>query len=251
MRAVKKKMNNLIVDIGNSRIKLFVFQDSKLSWSTVLEESNELISELETINEKWVIILCVYSSVSRTEIDIVAMLKLYWKTIVFNSSLKVPVDVCYETPETLGVDRIAAVCGAISLFPNKNVLVIDAGTAITYDILTSDGKYLGGTISLGLNTRFKALHTFTGKLPLINFNNNNLNAIYGTNTKDAIVLGVQNGLVHEVQGIIDTFDTKFDDLLVVFTGGDAFFFEKLIKNRIFAEPNLIAFGLNKILEINV
>lgn len=246
-------MNNLIVDIGNSRIKLFVFQDSKLSWSAILDDLNQLKSQLETINKKWVINHCIYSSVGGTEIDIVAMLKSYWKTLVFDSSVKVPVVVCYETPETLGVDRLAAVCGAISLFPNKNVLIIDAGTAITYDVLTSDKEYLGGTISPGLNTRFKALHTFTGKLPLINFDNNDndLNAIYGTNTKDAIVFGVQNGLIHEVQGIIDSFDTKFDDLLVVFTGGDTFFFEKLIKNRIFAEPNLIAFGLNKILEINV
>jgi type III pantothenate kinase len=136
------------------------------------------------------------------------------------------------------------------MFPDKNVLVIDAGTAITYDILLKDKKYLGGNISPGILTRFKSLHTFTGKLPLLNINEK-VRGLYGDTTESAITLGVQNGIIYEITGTIEAFKEKYDDLMVLFTGGDAFFFEKSLKFCIFVEPNLTAIGLNKILKLNV
>ena len=127
--------------------------------------------------------------------------------------------------------------------------MIDSGTAITYDIVTDKGEYLGGNISPGLKTRFRALHNFTGKLPLLN-EDESLDGLFGTNTTEAITLGVQNGMLYEIEGTVKKFSLKFNDLLVVFTGGDSFFFENRINFNNFAEPYLVAFGLNEILEYN-
>ena len=145
---------------------------------------------------------------------------------------------------------MAAVVGAVVRYPGRNVLVIDSGTAITYDIVTDKGEYLGGNISVGLNTRFRALHNFTGKLPLLQ-TDKSLDGLFGINTTEAITLGTQNGMLYEIEGTVKEFSLRFNELLVVFTGVDSFFFENRIKFNNFAEPYLVAFGLNEILEFNV
>ncbi|PLX06785.1 MAG: type III pantothenate kinase [Marinilabiliales bacterium] len=243
-------MKNLVIDLGNTLLKLFIFENGAVINSSIANDYKNLLKQIESAIKIHSPKKAIISSVRSDDVSILSVLDKKVKRIIkMSPNLEFPINIHYKTKSTLGQDRLAAVCGASVFWPGKNILVIDSGTAITYDILIDGKEYLGGTISPGISTRFKSLHTFTGKLPLLSINKD-LNADYGTTTDEAIILGVQNGIFHEVNGIIREFSSKYHDLGVVFTGGDSFFFEKLIKNRIFAEPNLTAFGLNKILEIN-
>lgn len=244
---------NLIIDLGNTFIKFFIYNNENLYDSKVLEYPKEidfladlLFSNLDGVKIENVIISSV---VIYNQMFINKMKSIFKNVIFLDSSIKLPILNFYKTPETLGYDRIAGVVAANYLFPNTNILVIDAGTAITYDIITSNSEYLGGNISLGLEMRFKALNTFTKKLPLLSKNENE--SFIGDNTNEAIILGVQSGLIFEIQGYIDFFNKKYDNNKIIFTGGDTFFFEKKVKRTIFAIPNLISIGLNRILKYNV
>lgn len=243
-------MLSLIIDAGNTYIKVKCFDIDKIV------DAGQFLNELEAQNFISTYIVakkngaCIVSDVRDLSKSFTDFLQNNFKTIFFSHKLQLPIVINYKTPETLGKDRIAAVCGASVLFPGRNALIIDAGTAITYDILTADNFYLGGNISPGLQIRFKALNTFTGKLPLVHINKEKQN-LFGETTEEAIKCGVLNGMIYEIDGFINDFKAQYSDLLIVFTGGDCFFFEKLLKNRIFAEPNLTAIGLNKILELNV
>ena len=168
--------------------------------------------------------------------------------IELDASTPLPIENFYQTKETLGKDRIAAAVGAFDLYPNQNVLIIDAGTAITYDIVNANHQYLGGNISPGLSMRFKALHQFTGELPLIE--QAEFTKLYGKATREAILAGVQHGVVFEVEKAIETFKEFYDNLKVIITGGDSNFFDKKLKNSFFVHFNLIATGLNRILQHN-
>ncbi len=243
-------MLRLIIDAGNTNLKLFCFENDKIEISMVFQTDKEALNFLKKDNFEKKIGFCIVSKVREISEELNLHLNKSFQTIEFSYQLNLPITIKYETPHTLGQDRIAAVVGSSVLFPGQNTLVIDAGTAITYDILRNGYEYLGGSISPGLNIRFKSLHTFTGKLPLLNINKDKQD-LFGKTTDDAIICGVQNGILHEVEGLIAEFNNEFKDLIVVFTGGDSFFFEKLLKNRIFAVPNLTAIGLNKILELNV
>ena len=243
-------MYNLVVDAGNSSIKMFLFDNGKIENSIKCHEVAELLPALEKSVKAESITRCIVSSVSIDAGEIAAVFRPFFPVIVYDSSLRLPIIIKYGTPETLGSDRVAAVVGAVSRYPDRNVLVIDSGTAITYDIVTDKREYLGGNISPGLKTRFRALHNFTGKLPLLNADKT-LDGLFGTNTTEAITIGIQNGMLYEIEGAVKEFSRRFNDLLVVFTGGDSFFFENRIKFNNFAEPYLVAFGLNEILEYNV
>ena len=151
--------------------------------------------------------------------------------------------------ETLGKDRLAAAVGANYLQPGKDLLVIDAGTAITYELIDASGSYLGGNISPGMTTRFRALNLFTEKLPLVV--EQEYIPLVGTDTETAIQAGVVNGIVCEMDGYIEMLRLKYPNLLVFLTGGHSFYFERRLKNSIFADINLVLTGLNRILEYNV
>lgn len=167
----------------------------------------------------------------------------------FNHSTKTPINIAYETPKTLGLDRIATCVGAERLNPHVNKLIFDLGTALTIDFVDSNSTFIGGNISLGLNSRFKALHEYTENLPLLQTSDNETSLI-GKNTNDAIINGVVNGLVYEINEYINNYTTEYQDITPIFTGGDCLFFEKRIKKTIFAYPNLTAIGLFTILEHN-
>jgi type III pantothenate kinase len=243
-------MISLIIDAGNTYIKVKCFDDDKIVDAGLFLDELEAQNFISTHNSMSKIRRCIVSDVRDLNKSFTNFLQNNFNTIFFSHTVKLPITLNYKTPETLGKDRIAAVCGAAVLFPRKSILIIDAGTAITYDILTAENLYLGGNISPGLQIRFKALNTFTGKLPLVHINKERQN-LFGETTEEAIRSGVLNGMIYEIDGFINDFKTQYSDLLIVFTGGDCFFFEKLLKNRIFAEPNLTAIGLNKILELNV
>jgi type III pantothenate kinase len=166
---------------------------------------------------------------------------------VLSHHTKLPFKNEYETPETLGPDRIAVVAGAFHMYPGRNVLIIDAGTAVTYDYLAGK-SYLGGNISPGLSMRFKALHRFTGKLPL----GSTLEKYYspGKNTLEAVTAGVTDGLIYEINEYIRLFQEKNIDFMVVLTGGDSGYLKDKISYKINYQPDLVLAGLNYILEYN-
>jgi len=239
---------NLVIDIGNTRTKFSVFNKGEVLITVPVDEflpEHIDILQNEHPDLKQVILSAVkdYSPKLKT-----ALQQKFECFIELNANTPLPIENCYKTPETLGKDRIAAAVGGFDLYPDTNLLIIDAGTAITYDILNEKHQYLGGNISPGIEMRFKALHQFTGKLPLIS--RNTFGKLYGTTTEEAIWAGVQHGVVFEVDKAIETFKEFYTNLKVIITGGDADFFDKKLKNSFFVNFNLIALGLNRILEYN-
>ena len=154
----------------------------------------------------------------------------------------------YKNPETLGKDRIANIVAVSEEYPNKNVVVIDAGTCITYDFINKDQEYLGGRISPGLEMRYKSLNEFTELLPKLSVSGES--KFIGDDTESSIYSGVEQGVLSEVNSLIFGFRKENEDLIVVVTGGDTFFFENALKNIIFADQNLVLKGLNIILKYN-
>ena len=239
---------NLVIDIGNTRTKFSVCNRGEVMITVPVEEflpSHIDVLQLEYDGLDSVIL----SSVKDYSEELKQALHNKFETFIeLESSTPLPIENYYNSKETLGKDRIAAVVGAFDLNPNTNILVIDAGTAITYDIITAEGKYLGGNISPGLEMRFKALHQFTGKLPKVE--TKQFNKLYGKTTEQAIRAGVQNGLVYEVESTITSFKEFYNNLKVIITGGDAEFFDNKLKNSFFVHFNLTSLGLNRVLQHN-
>jgi type III pantothenate kinase len=231
---------NLVIDSGNTRFKAATFSNTKLEKKYSFLNSEELKDFLDhhTFHN------AIASSVSLDGNEIVSWIKAP-KKFLLTHLLPLPIRIRYKTPETLGVDRIAAVCGATEVFPESDALVIDAGTAITYDFIDRQGNYEGGAISPGIEMRFDALHTFTKRLPLVSKEGDS--PLVGTSTETCIRSGVLNGAVAEMEGIINNYKQLYPDLGVVLCGGDSFFFENKLKPTIFAAPDLVLSGLNRIL----
>jgi len=244
---------NLVADIGNSYTKLAVFDNDILTEKYSLKnESFEKIKEKITKLKKRFSCLdnFILSSVKHENIELEKLIKEFFQHyIFFNNKTPVPIKNMYKSPKTLGKDRLAGIVAAGNIFPNTNVLVFDAGTALTVDFINDKSEYYGGSISPGLAMRFKALNKFTDKLPQVSVNEK-FNNHFGTTTENAILSGVQNGIIYEVNGHIQKYSEKNPNLKVTFTGGDTFFFERRLKKQIFTEPNLILIGLNIILQYN-
>lgn len=239
---------NLVVDVGNTRIKLAVYETN--TQIELFITSKETLKEtLKNISNKHFINQVIISSVSEIPIELDQYLENISTVIYLNSTTEVPFLNRYETPESLGVDRIALVAAAVTQFPNQNILIIDAGTCITYDIVSDKMEYFGGAISLGLEMRLKALHTFTNKLPLLALKDEEISL--GNNTENSLYFGVINGVVAEIEGFISHFEKENENLTVVLTGGDTIFLAKRLKNSIFANSNFLLEGLNSILEYNL
>ena len=237
---------NLIIDIGNTSTKLAVFQGkTKLSQSRINDLSCEEFEKRLTGHK---IEKAIISSVKELPqfISDLLFVKIPFVHVLSYKS-KLPFKIEYNTPETLGTDRIAAVAGAFSLFPGSEVLVIDAGTALTFEFLSTD-TYKGGTISPGLTMRFKALNKFTDRLPLVSPTTNY--SFPGQNTTDAIVAGVIAGVVYEINEYIRTFENKHSDFNIILTGGDSEFLKDKINYQITYIPDIVIDGLNYILEYN-
>ncbi len=238
---------NLIIDVGNTRIKVAVFENDRLVEMFVFQKE-ELAKEIEKILSNHTILNGIISSVANiTELELKKINKLP-PFINLNSDTKIPFDNFYTTPKTLGVDRIALISRAVEKYPNKNVLIIDAGTCITYDFVNSNKEYLGGAISLGIKMRYEALNKFTAKLPLLDIKL--IDNFIGNSTENSIHSGVINGVLNEIEGVIKQYKTENTDLTVVLTGGDTYFLAKEIKSSIFANSNFALEGLNTILTYN-
>lgn len=239
---------NLVIDIGNTRIKIAVFQNSKLIHNEIITNKSLLAKAIEII-KKFECTNAIISSVGLVKKSQIDKLSTEIKLVKLNFKTKVPFKNKYSTIKTLGVDRIALISSAISKFPKKNVLIIDAGTCITYDFLDSRGYYFGGSISPGINMRYQSLHTFTNKLPLL-APIDTCQLIGGT-TEESIHSGVINGVISEIDSFINKYRKKNKDLTVVLTGGDANFLANKLKNGIFANPFFLLEGLNNILVYNL
>ncbi|WPU99724.1 type III pantothenate kinase [Mucilaginibacter sp. cycad4] len=239
-------MTSLVIDIGNTLIKIAVFK---------LDEILE-VSQYETIDmpvldallSKYNPVKAIISSVKKHTEAWQAGLGQKISLIHFNTLMTSEINNHYLTPETLGPDRLAAVIGAYHMFPDQNSLVITGGTAITYDGVDAAGNYFGGSISPGLNMRYKALNNYTAGLPLVEADAG-FDAPYGNNTTTAIRSGVQNGIKYELAGFIESYKTGNGQLNIILSGGDSIFFDTLLKNSIFAryikiEPYLVLKGLN-------
>ncbi|HQT59513.1 type III pantothenate kinase, partial [Daejeonella sp.] len=233
----------------NSRTKFAIFHRRKLAESGTIEKLDTIQLSLLLDNHK--ISHSIISSVNDEISKLEDLLKVRTKYIRFSASLKAGVINKYKSPETLGLDRFAAVIGAKSLFPDTNCLVIDAGTCITYDAVDNAGVYEGGSISPGLKMRLKAMHKFTGRLPNVELSD--YEDWRGYDTPSAMLSGVLNGCTEEVRGMIEIYRSRYPGLLVILCGGDAIFFDTRLKNSIFAhtlktEPDLVLFGLNEVIE---
>lgn len=236
---------NVVVDHGNSAAKVGIFDHQNLVEKHAFNHTPELRALLSRPEIRNVIV----SSVNADANEIASWASHAEKAFVLTPTLAMPVKSRYKTPETIGVDRLAAVCGARSIFPRANCLVIDAGTCVTYDLVDANDTYHGGAISPGLNMRFRAVHTFTARLPLISPTADA--PLIGDTTESCIQSGVINGLLAEVEGIIAAYREKYDGLQVLLCGGDTAFFENKLKASIFASPELVLIGLNSILNHNV
>ena len=239
----------LAIDIGNSNTKITIFKNSSPKKVIIISKFSEILtalsSEIKTKSINSIIVCSVKNVIPKVVFSLRNKCKYF---LIFNYETPIPIENKYSTPQTLGLDRLAAAVGAFSLFPKKNCLIIDSGTAITIDLLSKNGQYWGGSISPGLLTRFKSLSDYTQKLPLLELKN--LNPFPGRNTEDSIQNGVQLGLIYEIEGYINYLEKYYSDLHVLVTGGDHDFFVRNIKKPIFAEPNLVAKGLYRILEHN-
>lgn len=238
---------NLIIDIGNTSTKLAVFERDTLAG--VFSEPGQSMQTLPQLISTYKIERGIAVTVADIRADVLERLKnLPFPLLWLNKDTPLPVTNLYRTPGTLGYDRIAAVVGAYDRFPGKDLLVIDAGTAITYEFIDAKGRYHGGNISPGVHMRLKALNQYTSHLPLVS-PEGELPPI-GQDTETAIRAGVMKGIEYEIRGYIISLRDKYPGLLVFLTGGDGFSFDSKLKNIIFADRFLVLKGLNRILNDN-
>ncbi|GAA4237066.1 type III pantothenate kinase [Postechiella marina] len=239
---------NLIIDVGNTLVKFAVFSDNTLIDKKAVKMEHFLVT-VNGIKKQYPLIKkAIVSSVGSLKDEDLKYIDTHFKLIQLSSETKLPFKNLYDTPKTLGVDRIALVCASVQQFPSKNVLIIDAGTCITYDFVTAKNEYLGGAISPGIVVRYKSLNNLTANLPLLEIEEPK--NIIGTSTNSSIHSGVINGVLKEIDGVIEEYALKYPDLTVILTGGNSNFLSKQLKSSIFANSNFLLEGLNHILQFN-
>lgn len=238
---------NLVVDIGNSCLKWALFESNKLIDQGVYDYKQRGF-ELFIKYRDW-------DGVNRLIVSAVVDLDQKTKAIfagldqdflLLSHETNVPFNNNYSTPWSLGRDRIAAIVGGVTYQKSGSILVIDIGTCITYDFLDEALNYNGGGISPGIRLRFKALNEFTGKLPLIDSWEEE-NELIGDSTEKSISSGVMNGILGELNAVIERYQDKCDKLTIIITGGDSKYFERRLKSKIFVDSKLVELGLNEIL----
>ena len=238
----------MIVDIGNSRAKVVVVKRREIVFTTALESINA--DFVECLVAKYKDITHAIISTTRGDGESVhELLSSYIPSVMLFTPATTPIPIAnsYHTPHTLGADRLAAAIGAWAMYPDSDVMVVDFGTAITIDYVVG-GVFVGGNISPGVTTRFRALADYTACLPLCEPTEEVLE--YGRTTREAIEQGVMRGVEHEISGYVEAFSKENGKKHIIFTGGDAKYFVKRIKNAIFADCEPIIYGLTTILEYN-
>ncbi len=239
---------HLVLDFGNTRKKAAIFDNERLIEEILLPELSITVFE-QMFKQFPDITAGIISSVVDYPKHIDEFLSRRFNYIKLSHDTALPVVLDYKTPKTLGIDRIVLAVAGHDFFPTNNVLVIDAGTCITYDFITNSGVYQGGAISPGLETRFRAMNTFTDRLPLLC--STPIDYFIGKDTNECLLSGVMNGTLFEIDAFIESYKKEYKDCKVIITGGHANYFDKKLKNNIFAVPNLVMIGLNLILKFNL
>ena len=247
---------NLCIDQGNSRTKVALMTDEGKMLNHFIYKQFAS-AEVERLFDLYDITDSIISSVVNIEAAVVNTLnRRSQHFVLFDHNTPVPIINRYDTPQTLGQDRLAAAVGAKSLCPNENLLIIDAGSAITYDFVTAEGEYIGGNIAPGLKMRFTMLQRMTTKLPLVEAEENELILLFGKNTRDAIAAGVIRGVAYEVKGYMRTLNEKMPHFCTFLTGGNAPYIlnnvrsSRTEKRELRYEKHLVLTGLNTILVYN-
>ena len=237
-------MKSLVIDIGNSRIKSAFFEKDRLIEDLVFDSLDEAVDfwKRETFSS------CLVSSVRFSEEELKT--KLPFQFVFLTHHTSIPLKNGYGSPETLGLDRLAAAIGAWKLSDRNSVLAIDLGTCITYELVNDQGTYLGGAISPGMVMRAKAMAHFTARLPEISVTNQP-DILWGDSTVSCMNVGIWEGIKFEMEGFISSYRQKFPEISIYICGGDSHSFESLVKDHIFVVPNLVLHGLNCILNHNV
>jgi type III pantothenate kinase len=237
---------NLCIDIGNSRVKIAIYDGNKEVY--FLRNENLDLALLREMKNNYNINNCILSTTRILDERDLFFLKNNFNLLILDEATKVPIKNLYETPKTLGKDRLAAAIAAAALYPNENCIIIDAGTCLTYNFIDKLNQYHGGNIAPGIAMRLKSMHTFTDKLPLVEPSYNE--SLFGKNTEMALQNGAVKGAIYELSTFITEVNKQYGESKLILTGGDAILFVKHLKNEIFAHPNLVLLGLNEILKFN-
>ena len=248
---------NLCIDQGNSRTKVALMTDEgKIVNHFIYKHFSS--ADVERLFDLYDIQDSIISSVVDIEAATVnALSRRSTHFVLFDHNTPVPIINSYDTPATLGLDRLAAAVGAKSICPNENLLIIDVGSAITYDFVSAEGEYMGGNIAPGLKMRFTILQQMTKKLPYVDVDENELIPLFGKNTRAAIAAGVIRGVAYEVKGYMRTLREKMPHFQTFLTGGNAsYVLNNVRKSRteqrnLNYEKHLVLIGLNNILRLNV
>ncbi len=236
----------LCFDFGNTRLKCAVFVGRNLEKIIVLENGD--VDTIRKCIEIYRPQKTILSSVINHGSDIETLLRETTKFHKLDHNSKIPITTPVGKPDTIGADRLALSVAAVDLFPGKNNLVVGLGSAITYNFINKYKEFMGGGISPGMEMRFKSLQTFTAKLPLIKVDWNF--PLVGYDTRTNILSGVIIGMAKEIDGTIEAYEEKYDNFNVLLSGGDAHYFSRFLKKKIFADPDLIFKGLYAISEFN-
>ena len=238
----------LTIDVGNTRIKCAVFEQNSIIELIVLSNDN-CVENIKNVLKKYPEISnLIVSSVGKISKSDFLSLEKTIKVDFITNETPLPFTNLYATPKTLGIDRMVLAAGAVLKFPQQNRLIIDAGTCITYDYINCENQYLGGAISPGFRLRYQSLNNYTAKLPLLTLENQI--EFIGNSTEQSIHSGVVNGLINEVNGFIEKFESQNSNFIIILTGGDADFLAKRLKNTIFANSNFLIESLNHIYQYN-
>ena len=242
---------NLCIDQGNSRTKLAIFNEDGSMINNFIYKRFDA-NEVEKICSLYPVTNSIVSSVVNIDPAVVnTLVRLSKRFILFDHNTPVPLENKYGTPQTLGQDRLAAAVGANALSPDKNLLIIDAGSAITYDFVNADNQYIGGNIAPGIKMRFTALKNQTKKLPLVEIGEKQIIPLFGTNTNDAILSGVVRGIRYEIEGYIRTLQKRVGQFETYMTGGGSTYLQTTIRQNVILEKHLVLIGLNRILMYNL
>jgi len=240
-------LNNLIIDIGNTNKKVAVENNGKIVFLECYDTFS--VDELNVLEQKHTFDYVILSSVSLKDETMKSYLRSKYQCLVLSDKTPIPIVNHYQSPDTLGTDRLAGVVAANNLYADTNCLVIQLGTCITCDFINKKGEYIGGSISPGLQMRLKALNHFTDKLPLIN--KLSFNDFIGKTTDESIQSGVFNGILHECNGSINQYKNTYPDIKIIVTGGDMLYFNHRFQHEIISIPHLVIVGLSIILKHNV
>jgi len=239
-------LNNLIIDFGNSYKKIAIENNGEIIF--INQYFDFSVIELQELESKYSFNNIIMSTVLFLDKNLENYLHSKYNFIKISHKTPIPIINNYQTPQTLGGDRLACAVAAHTLYPESNCLIIQMGSCITFDFVNNKGEYQGGSISPGLNMRFKALHTYTKKLPYLCYHSTG--GLIGNSTNESIQLGVANGIILECNGMINQYKNIYPNLKVLLTGGDFFMFENKSQHEIISIPNLVLVGLSIILKYN-